>query len=163
MVEDLEAALGGVYSLMAVEFQLPYVKVRLKQLEEAGILPQLPEGTVKPAIVTGVEALGRGNDKTRLIELGQAIQSVMGPDALARLINPTEYLRRLITASGIDEKGLLVDPQELQQGQEQAQTMGLVEKLGPEAMKLMGGMVQNDPGAAQAALAPVMDAATNAV
>ena len=163
MVEDLEAALGGVYSLMAVEFQLPYVKVRLKQLEEAGILPQLPEGTVKPAIVTGVEALGRGNDKTRLIELGQAIQSVMGPDALARLINPTEYLRRLITASGIDEKGLLVDPQELQQGQEQTQTMGLVEKLGPEAMKLMGGMVQNDPGAAQAALAPVMDAATNAV
>ncbi len=161
MVEDLEAALGGVYSLMAVEFQLPYVKVRLKQLEEAGILPPLPEGAVKPAIVTGVEALGRGNDKTKLIELGQAIQGVMGPEALTRLINPTEYLRRLITASGIDEKGLLVNPQELQQGQEQEQTLGLVEKLGPEAMKLMGNMAQNDPGAAQAALSPIMTASNS--
>lgn len=158
MVEDLEAALGGVYSLMAVEFQLPYVKVRLKQLEEEGILPELPQGLVKPTIVTGVEALGRGNDKTKLIELGQAIQSVMGAEAMARLINPTEYLRRLITASGIEEQGLLIDPQELQQGQEQAQIMGLVEKLGPEAIRTMGSMAQNDPRAAQAALEPVMGA-----
>lgn len=151
MVEDLEAALGGVYSLMAVEFQLPYVKVRLKQLEEAGVLPELPKGVVKPAIVTGVEALGRGNDKTKLLELGESIQRILGPEAVSRLIDPTEYLRRLIAASGIDEGGLLVDPEELQQSQEQAQTLGMVEKLGPEAIRTMGNLVKDDPGMAQAA------------
>lgn len=153
MVEDLEAALGGVYSLMAVEFQLPYVQVRLKQLEEAGVLPELPKGLVKPAIVTGVEALGRGNDKTKLLELGEAVQRILGPEALSKLINPTEFLRRLISASGIDEDNLLVSQKELQQDTEQAQVMDMVGKLGPEAIRTMGNMAQDDPGAVQAAMA----------
>ena len=153
MVEDLEAALGGVYSLMAVEFQLPYVQVRLKQLEEAGVLPELPKGLVKPAIVTGVEALGRGNDKTKLLELGESVQRILGPEALSKLINPTEFLRRLISASGIDEDNLLVSQEELQQGTEQAQVMDMVGKLGPEAIRTMGNMAQDDPGAVQAAMA----------
>lgn len=151
MVEDLEAALGGVYSLMAVEFQLPYVQVRLRQLEEAGVLPELPKGLVKPAIVTGVEALGRGNDKTKLLELGESVQRILGPEALAKLINPTEFLRRLISASGIDEDNLLVSQEELQQGTEQAQVLDMVGKLGPEAIRTMGNMAENDPAALQAA------------
>ena len=151
MVEDLEAALGGVYSLMAVEFQLPYVQVRLRQLEEAGVLPELPKGLVKPAIVTGVEALGRGNDKTKLLELGESVQRILGPEALAKLINPTEFLRRLISASGVDEDNLLVSQEELQQGTEQAQVLDMVEKLGPEAIRTMGNMAQDDPAALQAA------------
>lgn len=152
MVEDLEAALGGVYSLMAVEFQLPYVQVRLKQLEEAGVLPELPKGLVKPAIVTGVEALGRGNDKTKLLELGESAGRILGPEAMAKLINPTEFLRRLISASGIDEDNLLVSQEELQQGTEQAQVMDMVGKLGPEAIRTMGNMAQDNPGAVQAAM-----------
>ena len=151
MVEDLEAALGGVYSLMAVEFQLPYVQVRLRQLEEAGVLPELPKGLVKPAIVTGVEALGRGNDKTKLLELGESVQRILGPEALAKLINPTEFLRRLISASGVDEDNLLVSQEELQQGTEQAQVLDMVEKLGPEAIRTMGNMARDDPAALQAA------------
>lgn len=151
MVEDLEAALGGVYSLMAVEFQLPYVQVRLRQLEEAGVLPELPKGLVKPAIVTGVEALGRGNDKTKLLELGESVQHILGPEALAKLINPTEFLRRLISASGVDEDNLLVSQEELQQGTEQAQVLDMVGKLGPEAIRTMGNMARDDPAALQAA------------
>lgn len=152
MVEDLEAALGGVYSLMAVEFQLPYVRVRLKQLEEAGVLPELPNGLVKPAIVTGVEALGRGNDKTKLLELGEAVQRILGPEALAKLINPTEFLRRLISASGIDEDNLLISQEEIQQGTEQAQVMDMVGKLGPEAIRTMGNLTKDDPAAMQAVM-----------
>lgn len=152
MVEDLEAALGGVYSLMAVEFQMPYVKVRLKQLEGAGVLPALPEGVVKPAIVTGVEALGRGNDKTRLQELGQFAQSLFGPEVFAKLINPTEYLRRLATSLGIDGGGLLVSEEELTERSEQDMAMQMMNQLGPDAMKMMGNMSQNDPAAMAAAV-----------
>ena len=154
MVEDLEAALGGVYSLMAVEFQLPYVRVRLKQLEAEGVLPPLPSGVVKPAIVTGVEALGRGNDKSKLQELGDVATRLLGPDAAFRYINPLEYLRRLITASGIDEDGLLADPEELEQGTESQQMLGLAEKLGPSAIKAFSDMASDDPAAALQALPP---------
>lgn len=152
MVEDLEAALGGVYSLMAIEFQLPYVRVRMHQMADAGILPELPEGTVKPAVITGVEALGRGNDKTKLIEFGTQVAQTLGPDTLMKLVNPTEYLRRLLAASGIDEAGLLISPEEMMANQEQAQTLGLVEKLGPEAMRQFGNLAQSNPQQAQEAL-----------
>ena len=152
MVEDLEAALGGVYSLMAIEFQLPYVRVRMHQMADAGILPELPEGTVKPAVVTGVEALGRGNDKTKLLEFGTQVANTLGPELLSKLVNPTEYLRRLLAASGIDEAGLLISPEEMMANQEQAQTLGLVEKLGPEAMRQFGNLAQSNPQQAQEAL-----------
>ena len=154
MVEDLEAALGGVYSLMAVEFQLPYVRVRLKQLEAEGVLPALPSGVVKPAIVTGVEALGRGNDKSKLQELGDVATRLLGPEAAFRYIDPLEYLRRLITASGIDEDGLLAGPEELEQGAESQQMLGLAEKLGPSAIKAFSDMASDDPAAALQALPP---------
>lgn len=111
------------------------------------MLPQLPEGTVKPSIVTGVEALGRGNDKTKLLELGQQVAQILGPQAVSSLIDATEYLRRLIAASGIDEGGLIVDPMERQQQMEQAQTMDMVKALGPEAMKQLGDVASADPAA----------------
>ena len=31
-------------------------------------IPSLPKGTVKPTIITGIEALGRGNDLQKLRE-----------------------------------------------------------------------------------------------
>lgn len=150
MVEDLEAALGGIYSLLAVEFQLPYVRIRMRQMEMADMLPKLPDGAVRPAIVTGVEALGRGNDKTKLLELGQQVAQILGPEQMSQLINPTEFLRRLIAASGIDEGNLLIDPQETAAKQEQMQMLGMAEKLGPEVIRQFGNMANSDPVGAQA-------------
>lgn len=152
MSEDLEAALGGVYSLMAVEFQLPYIRVRMSQMADAGMLPELPEGVVKPAVVTGVEALGRGNDKTKLLELGQQVAQILGPQAMSGLVNATEYLRRLIAASGIDEGGLIVDPMAQQANQEQAMSMEMMKSLGPEALKQFGNLASTNPEALGAAM-----------
>ena len=52
MIEDLETALGGVYSLLALDFQLPYVSCRLKQLQQSKRIPELPKEVVKPIITT---------------------------------------------------------------------------------------------------------------
>jgi hypothetical protein len=65
MAQELEAALGGIYSTLSQEFQLPFVTRVMFQMERQKKLPVLPEGLVKPAIITGVEALGRGNDVVR--------------------------------------------------------------------------------------------------
>ena len=45
----------------------------------------------------------------------------MGPEALATYINPTELLKRLAAASGIDTLGLVKDEQQMAQEQQQAQ------------------------------------------
>ena len=33
-------------------------------MEKSKKLPSMPKGMIKPTIVTGLEALGRGNDRT---------------------------------------------------------------------------------------------------
>ena len=43
-------------------------------------LPKLPKGIVKPSIITGLEALGRGNDKNKIISFLTTIGNVLGPD-----------------------------------------------------------------------------------
>lgn len=153
MVEDLEAALGGVYSLLAVEFQLPYVACKLKQLEKQGRLPALPKDLVKPAIVTGIEALGRGNDKEKLNEFIGILTKGIGPDAL-QYINTEALITRICTAMGIDTDGLIVPRDEVQQQQQavrqEDQTQQNIQALGPKAMDMFGGMMEQDPSMLQA-------------
>jgi hypothetical protein len=60
MAQELETALGGVYSILSQEFQVPLVKLLLAKLEANGKMPKMPKDSIKPQIVTGLEALGRG-------------------------------------------------------------------------------------------------------
>ena len=152
MIEDLETALGGVYSLLAVEFQLPYVACRLKQLSKKGRIPELPKGVVKPLIVTGVEALGRGNDKDKLMTFIGQLTQTLGADAI-KYINVTALITRLCTAMGIDTEGLITTPEELQQQQQEMQSQQTMTALAPEAGKMATEYMKQDPQAIQQMLA----------
>ena len=66
MAQELETALGGVYSILSQEFQLPLVRLLLHRLESTGKMPKMPKDSIKPQIVTGLEALGRGQDLNKL-------------------------------------------------------------------------------------------------
>ena len=68
MAEQLETSMGGIYSLLSLEFQLPLVKILMKRMSQNKEIPSLPKGSVKPTIITGIEALGRGNDLQKLRE-----------------------------------------------------------------------------------------------
>ena len=144
MAEDLEAALGGVYSLLAVEFQTPYIACKLRQLTKSGKIPPMPKGIVKPVIVTGVEAIGRGTDKDKLLEMLDVAQKVLGP-SMMQILNVENIMTRLCTALGVDIEGLLVPQEQRAEQQQEAQTQQNIEALGPEAMKLMGQAMQQDP------------------
>ncbi|MDV7399213.1 portal protein, partial [Arthrospira platensis SPKY1] len=49
---ELEDTLGGVYSLLSQELQLPLVKILLKELQATSKIPNLPKEAVEPAIAT---------------------------------------------------------------------------------------------------------------
>ena len=66
MAGELEDTLGGVYSILSQEFQLPLIQRLMYQMEAQGRLPKLSPNLVKPMIVTGLEALGRGYDLMKL-------------------------------------------------------------------------------------------------
>ena len=63
MSQQLDQGLAGAYSLLSAELQLPLIQRVLYLMEQDGELPPIPEGLISPQITTGVEAIGRGNDK----------------------------------------------------------------------------------------------------
>ena len=117
MANELESALGGIYSILSQELQLPMVNRIMFAMERKKKLPILPKGTVKPVIVTGIEALGRGNDMSKLQMFFQAAGLIA---QLPPEINKEDALKRLGTSLGIDMKGLVKSADQIAQEQQQA-------------------------------------------
>ena len=118
---ELEQQLGGLFSLLTVEFLVPYLNRKLNVAQKTGDIPRLPQGgIVRPTIVAGINALGRGQDRESLSQFLTVIAQTMGPDAIAQYINPDEVIKRLAASSGIDVLNLVKSVQELQAEQEQA-------------------------------------------
>ncbi|MDE7065850.1 MAG: head-tail connector protein [Desulfovibrionaceae bacterium] len=145
LAQELETGLGGVYTIISQEFQLPYIRSRMARMTRAKRIPELPKGIVQPSVVTGFDALGRGNDKQKLLEFLQFGASTFGEQFLA-LVNPHNAVTRLASSMGIPTEGLIKDEEQMLQEQrdarQQAQQQMLVETLGPEALRQFGGMAQ---------------------
>lgn len=141
VAQELEDALGGVYSILSQEFQLPLVKILMTDMEDQGILPPLPEEMIRPTITTGLEALGRGHDLQRL-EVFKQVISELGPEVTMTYLNVGEYLKRTGASLGIEMEGLIKSEEQVQQEREQQQMMQMAQQLGPEALQQAGGMAQ---------------------
>ena len=136
MANELEDALGGVYSLLAAELQMWMVDRQLSRLTKQKKIPSLPKGVFKPVITTGLEALGRGHDMMKLDEFIGGLTAF--PEALS-FLNVGEYIRRRGTAIGIDMDGLIKTDEEIQAEQERAQQMQLMQS-GPAQAAVKGMM-----------------------
>jgi hypothetical protein len=132
--QELEAALGGLYSLLSQEFQMPVVTRLMARMSKEGRLPKLPKDIVKPTIVTGVEALGRGNDLQKLDLFLAGANQIVGPQAVAQYVNVSDYFKRRATALGIETEGLIKSEEEIQQAIQQAQQQEMMMKLGGPAV-----------------------------
>jgi len=117
---ELEQQLGGLFSLLTVEFLIPYLNRKLNVAQKTGEIPRLPKGdVVRPTIVAGINALGRGQDRESLGQFLTIIAQTMGPEAIGQFINPDEVIKRLAAASGIDVLNLVKSMDELQADQQQ--------------------------------------------
>ena len=142
MASELEDALGGVYSILSLEFQLPLVKALMHRLEKQKRIPTLPKGTVRPTITTGLEALGRGHDLNKLDLFLQGVMQTFGPEVVAKYVNISDYLTRRATALGIDTKGLVKTEEELAAEQQQAQEAIMNQMLAEGGMNMAQEMVK---------------------
>jgi hypothetical protein len=143
VAQELESGLGGIYSILSVELQLPLVNRKMALMERQGRLPKLPKDVVKPQITTGLDALGRGNDKAKLIEFLQTIAGTLGPETMAKYVNSRELIIRLAASDGLDTYKLIKSEEDLMAEEQQT------------AMMMQQQMAQQDPNndpAKQAAL-----------
>lgn len=135
--QELESALGGLYSLLSMELQLPLVNRLMDVMNKKDKLPKLPKDVVKPIIITGVEALGRGNDLQKLDLFLAGAAQVVGPEAVAGHVQVAEYFKRRAIALGIKTEGLVKSAEEMGAEMQQAQQQQMAEKLGPAGIKAM--------------------------
>lgn len=151
MAGELEDALGGVYSILSLEFQLPLVKALLHNLQRKRKVPALPKDLVRPTITTGLEALGRGHDLNKLDAFIAGVQQTFGPEVIKEYVDVSNYLTRRGTSLGIDMSGLVRTEQQVmearraeQQAMMQAQQAALMQKGGMDMAKevVKGNMSQ---------------------
>jgi hypothetical protein len=65
--------------------------------------------------VTGLEAIGRGDDRNKLIQFITTATQTLGPDVMAKFVNVDEALRRLAASESIDTTNLVKSRDQLQQ------------------------------------------------
>lgn len=141
MAQELETALGGVYSILSQEFQLPIVRLILKSLQRQNKIPPL-FNKVKPFITTGIEALGRGQDLDKLTTFLRYLE-VLGPEAIARELNLSDYMARLAASIGIDTKGLIKSEEQKKEEAAQAQEAMQQQMMQEMAMRASGPVANN--------------------
>ena len=134
---ELEQQLGGLFSLLTTEFLLPYLNRILNQFQKTGKIPRLPKDMVKPTIVAGVNALGRGQDRESLGQFLTIVSQTMGPEAVQKFINPEEVIKRLAAASGIDVLNLVTSMEEIQQQEQAAQQMAMQQQQAEQQTAMM--------------------------
>ena len=131
---ELEQQLGGIFSLLTTSFLIPYLDRTLLVLQRSNELPKLPKDVIRPAIVAGVNALGRGQDREALTMFMGTIAQTVGPEALMKFINPLEAIKRLAAAQGIDVLNLVKTPEEMEIDKEEKmqnqQNQTLLEQAG---------------------------------
>ena len=145
---ELEQQLGGLFSLLTVEFLIPYLNRTLHILQRTNQIPKLPKDIVRPQIVAGVNAIGRGQDQQSLVQFAQTLAQTMGPEVMAKYLDPGEYVKRLAAAQGIDVLNLVKTPEtmanEAQQQQQQMQQMEMLKQAGQFANSPMADPSKNE-------------------
>ncbi len=132
MSEELESALGGVYSRLANEFMLPLVKQLIKILKL-----DLPDLDI--TISTGINQLGRNVELNKNLEF---LQVVGGIPELTQRLNWQTIGERIATGFGVDPDALFKSEEEVQAEMQQQQMMALAEKATPNVVNAMANSGQ---------------------
>lgn len=133
---ELQNGLGGQYATLTEEMQLPLVKLIEHRLQKAKKLPRLPDDAVTPAIVTGIEAIGRGNDSVKLrqflADISTAPQAFA--DQMLGAMDARAYLMRKASADGIDPDGLVKSEQVIAQEKQDEAMAQMAQNVAPDVL-----------------------------
>lgn len=118
---ELDQAMGGVYGSISVSIDRPSkLRFMLLHEEKNKDLPPLPKGVVEVQVTSGINAMGQANEATNLLEFGQGISAVFGPQGATAVLQKGDWTMRYAAAKGITHPSSLVKTDQ-QQADEMAQ------------------------------------------
>lgn len=112
--EELEGGLGGAYSRIAVDVQVP---IAYWVMELNG--KTINNTDIEPVIITGLAALSRSGDRDRLLAFGNNLGAILQlpPQILARL-KLSAWIADLASAEGLDPSLYVLSEDEYAQQQQ---------------------------------------------
>lgn len=98
IAQELETGLGGAYSRLAVDVQLPLGRYLLRRIKL-----NIKGSEIKPTIVTGLDALSRNGDLEALkAYISDVAQITVLPEQVLRYLPMSVILKDLATGRGLD-------------------------------------------------------------
>lgn len=137
---ELEGALGGVYSSISDNEQVPLLQRTVYQMERDNLLPELPDDTIEVEVTTGIAALSRELDSARLTTLIGGIAQ-LGDAALAK-IDIGVLVDALARYAAFYEPGLIKSNDQLAQEQRQAAMQQLAMAAGEKGIDTIGNIAE---------------------
>lgn len=122
--QELEQVLGGVFSSIARELMVPIVRRAMFLMIADGEIDErlskefTEDGLLSVDVITGLQALSRDNDLTKLLQMGEMVRNL--PPEAASAFKWDAYASSLITALGFDSRNWVKSPEEIQAEQQQA-------------------------------------------
>ena len=97
---ELEATLGGTYSVLAADLQIPLVTLTMKDINTGA------DKLVEPTIVTGTSAISREKDLSNLQTMANVMMG-LGEETVRTYLDVEGYLRSVSTALGFDPSAMV--------------------------------------------------------
>jgi len=136
---ELETSLGGVYSRLAVDLQLPIAYWLLRDIKV-----NLKGTQLQPTIITGLDALSRNGDldNLKLCLMDLAATGAMPPQVMA-VLKMDAVAHEIFTGRGVDPTRYIKSPEEQQQDLENEQAAQLAQQVArPVASAVAGNVTQ---------------------
>lgn len=136
LAEEIENALGGVYSMLSHEMMEWRLQRLLTNLQRKGVIPIWSEGDINPRVLTGLEALSRDRDVARVRTAAEIIQ-MFGEPAMSA-VEITDLIRQAFIGLGLQDVTLSREEIERRQAL-QAQLETMIKGIGGAIPKMVEG------------------------
>lgn len=147
LAQQLERGLGGIYSHFSRTIQLPLferVIYRLEERNEAPIIPMRRKDRDKKQIlhvrvITGLEALGRGNDAQRILGVIQSLAQMASiPQQVMQQLDVKTIIKKICLSQGVNPEEFTLTDEQVAALMEQARQQQNIEALGPNIVNQVG-------------------------
>ena len=112
-----------------------------------GTITSVNPKLIEPKIVTGLDALGKRHDSSRLLQFVGAVAQTLGPQAIAQYCDPLQIVGKLALSMGVSTEGIVKTAEQLaseqQQAVQQQQQQTMLEQGTAPAINQIGQMLQN--------------------
>jgi len=134
---ELESTLGGIFSVLAAEFQTPLITLILHELN-----PRVLK-IAEPSVTTGVAAISRERDFQNLNTMLQSIAQ-LGPEVIAEYLDVPAYLKQVATSLGMDGEAIVKskEQREAEQQQQMQQQQAMQQQEMQQQMQLDNNKAQ---------------------